>query len=383
MSFSEVPDESWPEEKLLDLVRLIGQGAAADPLLSLSALEQLSKRTIKDEVGVTKALLEAARLRGESDPATQMIVSCLISLCERSSMCLNMFAEELNNACTNENSAYCSSLVFKGLSQDRQSTLAPIIFDLALQRGGSAMLWIGSISYPEVRKVMAARVSIFLNSNSSNTILRAAQIARVLSQPENSSSMVTVLDKAVSGWYGMMRKQIETEVCNYLSVNPDPAASNSLLQILKENTIPQIGKTIAAVSNEDLVSKLLDLAEASWREFQRENNNAYEITYRVLQILPQISPQFFDVNKLLSAEDLIEIKGANSGIRQVVAKIGKEAQPRLFELLKSPKIPVYSFSVACLNDIGTTQDEMAEAFEPPPMIQLASFFFPGKNPADL
>ena len=46
-------------------------------------------------------------------------------------------------------------------------------------------------------------------------------------------------------------------------MDPDPAASNSTTPNSQENTNPQIGKTIAAVSNKDLVNKLLDLAEVS------------------------------------------------------------------------------------------------------------------------
>src|SRR5208283_4694735 len=163
------------------------------------ALDQLSRREIRNNEDATKALLEASFVKGGSNPAADLIASCLIGLCNKSDACFSIFSSYLSSYADDEFFHNCASSVIQGLGPERQKALVSTIIEAAVTVGHESSgprPWMTCITDLDARKSLASQLSTSLNSGSTPTVVKAVRAALEVSRPENLPIMLTILDRA-------------------------------------------------------------------------------------------------------------------------------------------------------------------------------------------
>jgi hypothetical protein len=282
-----------------------------------------------------------------------------------------------------------AAAVIRGLGPSQQDYIAPTVLELAMNRGElpkatSLMECLRSISSSTAIQSMVSQLNDYLKRGTPARVLSAAHVARRISSPDNLEMMLSALEKSTKGWYKPHNEQIQAEICGYLKDHPDGRATTSLIEILRKDISPEASAAVLALSNKDVVDKLLDLMENSLKEhFLNPNGMSWQTAIGCCRLLPEFDSSLVDFKRLFSMGQLFGWTDSAYSMRKAAVKAGKPVQPLLFDLLKSAGSDQYSFAMTCLDEMGVSIDEISAVFEPPPMVQLIDFFYPNSSPQSL
>jgi len=117
---SELPDESWSEEKILELLSADVSGSSTSKEVRVICLDELRRRkTINQVDRATEVLLEIARLHGKSTPESSMIVELISRLANSEETAFGKLYDEMMTY-KDDNSLYCFARITRKLEDEKK-----------------------------------------------------------------------------------------------------------------------------------------------------------------------------------------------------------------------------------------------------------------------
>ena len=369
---SELPDESWSEEKILDLLNLSISGSATKQNRVLCLDELRKRKSIKRTDEVMDLLLEIAKVHGRSTPESSMIIELVSKLVNLEEIAFHKLYDKM--VYHDDNLLYCYARIIRNLEDAKKK-------NKCMQRLLSFLM--GSDSFTNITDEMYQTLVTTDNEDINKEIveatlpyLRVPDAFKVVYAVKITSKLASeflleiesVIERTLKGWYDGHQLEILKNICNYLGRIKEERTIPPLLQILKSdlNLNDITPKALASVidSYPKTIVKI-------WEFLEKEKDHYSSILLVFAEMKTSI-----DLEKLFSVVDIDLRKWRpREALKNIMIKEGEQAKPLLFEMVKDKDPIRYAFAVDCLEEIGVSIEEYSKVFEKPPILQVYEFFY--------
>ena len=369
---SELPDEGWSEEKILELLNLNISGSATkeNRVLCLDILRKRSDVQRTDKV--MDVLLKLAEHHGRSTPESSMIVELVSRLANLEEIALKKVLNKMISM--NDNLLYCFARIIRNLEDVKKKVCTPRLLQFLMSYDSFTNITeemfqtLVTIDNEDINKELVKATLPYLKTAEIVKLVHAVGIISTLAS-EYISELEVVIERALSGWYDAHRGKILKNIVDYFR------------RIKDEKTIPHLLRIIQSdvnLNDIDLNSKALALVVDShpkainqlW-EFLEKNNERYP---SILMVFAEMKTGI-DLKRLLSVDDIDLNKWRpKRALKNIMIKSGDRAKPSLFKMIKDNDEVRYTFALECLEEIGVSIEEYSEVFEKPPILQVYEFF---------
>lgn len=368
---SELPDESWSEEKILELLNQNISGSSACQEVRLICLDELRKRRkIKRVDAVMEALLKMAKVRCRSTPESSMVVELISRLANLEE---SAFQRLLNTMISiQDDLLYCFAKIIRNLEDAKKKICIPrllsflMMYDSFTNITNEMYRTLVGVENKDIKKDIVKATLPYLKTADAFKVVYGVKITSKLAS-EFISELELVTKRALNGWYDGHKEEILKNICNYFGRIKDEKSIPYLLQILRSGFENEVVPT-ALASIIDTHPKTINQI---WEFLEKEKEHYPSILEAFAEMETSI-----DLERLFSVVD-IDLNKWRPGeaLKKIMIKTGERAKPLLFELVKDRDQARYTFAVECLEEIGVSIEEYSKEFEKTPILQVYEFFY--------
>lgn len=372
-----LPDESWPEEKVLELLNASISGSGEEERRRrLVCLDELQKReTIKQVDKVMETLLDYAKIHGRSTPASSMITKVLSRLANSEE---TAFRKMLNTTLQerNDNLLYCFARITLNLEDVKKKECMLLLVSLLMLCDSFTNITeemcqtLVSSENGDINKGIVDATTPHLQVPRPVEVLYAVRIVCALSS-EFISGLESVIERALDGWYDARRIEILKNICDYFGRIKEKKGIPYLLQILKKsnsrNTIlfEELSKALASI-----LDAHPEMMEQIWEFLEKHEGHHPSILKALAEMKTHI-----DLEKLFSGVKIDWSKWEpKEALKRILINEGDISKPFLLEMIKEKDQNCHSFTLECLEELGVSIEEYSKVFEKPPILQVFEFF---------
>ena len=372
-TITELPDETWPEEKILELLNDNITGPSASKELRVVCLDILRKRSVIEKIDeVIEILLKLVEYRGRSIPESSMIVELISRLANLEESAFKKLLSRMIR--WQDNLMYCFARIIRNLEDPKKGECMPRLLEFLM----------GYNSFTNITKEMFQTLVTAHNEDINKRIVKATlpyirvadpykvvyavKIISRLGSAEVLSKLELIIERALTGWFNGHKEEILTNICSYFRRIKDERSARRLLQIIKSgfNREQIASKALARV-----VDAHPEVMDEIWDFLQKEK----ELYFPILMVLEEMKT-IVDVERLFSIADIeLGIQSVRQTSRKIIKKAGQQAKPLLLSMIKDKHYVRYTFALNCLEEIGVSIEEYSRVFDKHPILQIYEFFY--------
>ena len=369
---SELPDETWSEEKILETLDSNISGKSARKEVRVVCLDMLQKRsTIKRIDEVMDVLLKLAKYRCRSTPESSMIVELVSRLANLEEAAFKKLLGKMISI--DDDLLYCFARIIRNLEYEKKKESMPRLLRFLMSCD----------SFTDITEEMYQSLITMDNEDINKEIvkitlpyLKTAEIVKLVYAVKITSRLASqflselelVTERALNGWYDRHNETILKDICNYFGRIKDKRSIPLLLRILKLGA-----RAIEEVASKALASIIDSHPKAInqiWHFLEKDKEYYPSILITFSKMKTRV-----DLEKLLSVIDIDLSKWRpKEALKTIIIKVGIQAKPSLFEMIKDKDENKYKFALECLEEIGVSIEEYSRIFEKPPILQVYEFF---------
>jgi len=371
-TISELPDESWSEQEILELLDDNISGSSAQKEVRVVCLDMLRKRSDIQRIDkVMDVLLKLAEHHGRSRPESSMIVELISRLANLEESAFKKLLSKMIRR--QDNLLYCFARIIRNLEDPKKKECMPRLLEFLM----------GSDSFTNITEEMFQTLVTADNEDVNKGIVKATlphirvadpykvvyavKIISRLGSVEVLSKLELIIDRALTGWFNGHKEEILTNICSYFRRIKDERSAPLLLQIIKSGFNRE---RIASKALASVVDTHPEVMDEIWDFLQKEKE-----LFPILMVLEEMKTSV-DVERLFSIADIeLGIQSVRQTSRKIVIKAGKQAKPLLLKMIKDKHHIRYTFALECLEEIGVSIEEYSKVFENPPILQIYEFFY--------
>jgi len=352
---------------------------------------RIASNSVQDKEGTVRILLDMATLHGNTKPESSLIIESL-------ELCINkyeVFQIVLDRVENHEDKLFlCFSKVALSLDYGKmKQAIKPLVLFL-MTRGA-----INDVGVEEVHESLVAlgnknlsqdivkETSPYLDSLPSRicAIIFSVKLCAKFADHKLLEKMKDVLKKSMKGYFPAHGHKIEKDICQFFERVRDLRSLPTLMELLKIRTNTSyyhITEAIAKVLDthpyrvEYVIEQLHD---------NRKNGKIIDV---ILQCFHEMETPKIDARKLLGSIRInwwSKHPSVRTSLHRLIVKLGEQSKPALFEILREKE--KYDFALACLKNIGISNEELSKIFPKPPTLQIYNFLYSkarsSKIPKDL
>ena len=369
---SELPDESWSEEKILELLNDNIAGPSARKEVRVVCLDILRKRSTIERVDrVMEILLKLAKHHGISTPESSMIDELVSRLANLEEIALKKMLNKMISM--NDNLLYCFARIIRNLEDVKKKVCTPRLLQFLMNYDSFTNITeemfqtLVTVDNEDINKELVKATLPYLKTAEIVKLVHAVGIISRLAS-EYISELEVVIERALSGWYDAHRGKILKNIVDYFRRIKDERTIPHLLRIIQSdvnlNDIDLNSKALASVvdSHPKAINQL-------W-EFLEKNKEHYP---SILMVFAEMKTGI-DLKRLSVVDIDLNKWRPKRALKNIMIKSGDRAKPSLFEMLKDKDEVTYTFALECLEEIGVSIDEYSKVFVKPPILQVFEFF---------
>lgn len=370
---SELPDESWSEEKILELLKHYAVGSTGKHHdLRLLYLDELRRRTIKRVDEVSEILLQMMKEHGMSTPESSLIVELFSKLVNSEETAFKRLLDGMISIQSPQ--LYCFAKIVRNLDDINKKMISAkrllsllMCCDSFTNVTGEMYQTLVEMDNEQINKDIVEATLPYLEVVDPFKVVYAVRIISSLASADLIPKLKPTMMRALDGWYGAWKDDILTNICSYFKRIKDERTIPYLLQILRSDFNREAVTSKALASVIDAHPKAIT---EIWGFLEKEKEHYLPILMALEEMKTSI-----DVERLLS---LIEINwgqwAPKESLKNIMTKAGKQAKPSLFKMVKDKNEVIYTFALECLEEIGVSIEEYSKVFEKPPILQVYEFF---------
>jgi len=367
---SELPDESWSEEEILESLNQNISGSSACQEVRLICLDELRKRRkIKRVDAVMEALLKMAKVRCRSTPESSMVVELISRLANLEE---SAFQRLLNTMISiQDDLLYCFAKIIRNLEDAKKKICIPRLLSFLMMYDSFTNITkemyrtLVGVENKDIKKDIVKATLPYLKTADPFKVVYGVKITSKLAS-EFISELELVTKRTLNGWYVGYREEILKNICNYFRRIKDEKSIPYLLQILRSDFENEVVPT-ALASIIDTHPKTINQI---WEFLEKEKEHYPSILGAFAEMETDI-----DLERLFSVVDIDLNKWRpKEALKKIMIKAGERAKPLLFELVKDRNQVRYAFAVECLEETGVSIEEYSNVFEKSPILQIYEFF---------
>ena len=372
---SELPDESWSEEKILELLNQNISGSSARQEVRLVCLDELRKRRKMKRVdAVMEVLLKMAKVRCRSTPESSMIVELISRLANLEE---SAFHRLLNTMISMQDDLlYCFAKIIRNLEDAKKKICIPRLLSFLMKYDSFTNITdemyrtLVGVENKDIKKDILKATLPYLKTADPFKVVYAVKITSKLAS-ELISELELVTKRALNGWYDGHKEEILKNICNYLGRIKDEKSIPYLLQILRSGFENEVVPTALA----SIIDTHPKTIKQIWEFLEKEKKHYPSMLEAFAEMETSI-----DLERLLSVVDIDLNKWRpKAALKKIMIKAGERAKPLLFEMVKNKNEVRYTFAVECLEEIRVSIEEYSKVFEKSPVLQLYEFFYEQKK----
>lgn len=374
---SEIPDESWSEEKILELLNrsISGSATKENRILCLDALRK--RKTIKQTDEVMELLLEIAKVHGRSTPESSMIIELISRQANLEETAFNKFYDKMVYP-KHDNLCYCYARIIRNLEDAKKRKCMQRLlwhlmsYDSPTDVTDEMYQTLVTMDNADINKEIVEATIPYLRGPDTFKVVYAVRITSKLAS-EFLLEIEPVIERTLKGWYdGQHKVEILENICNYFGRIKDERSIPQLLHLLKSDlyshtTLVDITpKALASVidSNPETIASIWEFLEK-----EKEHHSS------ILTVFAEMKTSI-DLKKLFSVVDIdLSMWRPRGALKTIMIKAGEQAKPLLLEMVKEEDQTTYEVAIDCLGEIGVSIEEYSKVFEKPPILQIYEFFY--------
>ena len=369
---SELPDESWSEEKILELLDSNISGSSARKEVRVVCLDMLRKiGTIKRIDEVMDILLKLARYHGRSTPESSMIVELISRLANLEETAFKKLLGKMISV--QDDLLYCFARIIRNLEVEKKKESMPRLLQFLMSYDSftnitEEMYHSLVTMYDEnINKEIVKMCRPYLRTAENVKLVYAVKITSRLAS-EFLSELELVMERALNGWYNGHNEKILKDVCNYFGRTKDKKSIPLLLQVLKLESHDI--KEVASKALASIIDSHPKAINQVWHFLEKDT----ECYPAILMTFAKMESSI-ELDKLLSVIDIDLSKWRpKEALKTIILKAGTQAKPLLFEMIKDKDENKYKFALQCLKEIGVSIEEYSRVFKKHPILQIYEFF---------
>lgn len=344
---------------------------------------RITSNSIQNKDDTIRILLDMATLHGNTKPESSLIIESL-ELCINKYEVFQIVLDRLEN---HEDKLFlCFSKVVLSVDYNKKRQSIKPLIDFLMTRDSEGDIsaidvydCLISLGNEKLGRRIVEEASLHLDSSPSRicTIIFSVRLCSRFADNKLSPNMLEVLKKSMKGYFPAHSHKIEKDICQFFERVRDLRSLPTLMELLKVRTNTSyyhITEAIAKVLDthpyrvEDVIEQLYD---------NRKNGKIIAV---ILQCFDEMETPKIDARKLLSS---IRINWwskhpfVNTSLHRLIVKLGKQSKPALFEILREKE--KYDFALACLKEIGISDEELSNIFPKSLIFQIYDFFYRGKR----
>ena len=367
----ELPDKSWSEEKILELLNrsISGSATKENRLLCLDALRK--RKTMKQIDEVMDLLLEIAKVHGMSTPESPMLIELISRLANSEDIALDLLLSKMVKP--NDALSYCFARIIRNLEDAKKNKCIQCLLSLLMRCDSFTNITkemyqtLVTIDNEDINKEVVKASLPYLRVSDSFKVVYAVKITSKLAS-EFLLEIESVMERALKGWYDGHQVEILKNICNYLGRIKDERTIPHLLQILKSDL------KLNDITPKALASVIDSYPKAIvkiWEFLEKEKEHYPSI----LTVFAEMGTTI-DLEKLFSVVDIDLSKWQpRKALRTIIIKAKEQGKPLLLEMVKDEDQTRYEFAIDCLGEIGVSIEEYSKVFEKSPILQVYEFFY--------
>ena len=376
---NELPDESWSEEKIIELLNCNISGSATEETRLLCLDELRKRKTIKQIDDVMELLLEIAKVHGKSMPESSMVVELILRLVNLEEIAFNKLYDKM--IYQNDNLLYCYARIIRNLEKAKKKKCMPHLLSFLMGSGSFTDITdemyqtLVTTDDEDINKEIVEATLPYLRVSDAFKVVYAVKITSKLSS-EFLLEIEPVIERALKGWYNGHQLEILKNITDYFGRMKDQRSIASILQIMKSDFNSD---NVFADSSALALASVID-------SHPKEIDKIWEFLEKEKEHYPSILMAFAKMRTSINLQKLFSIVDIDLGkwrpreaLRNIMIKAGKQAKPLLFKIVKDKDQVRYEFAMRCLEEIGVSVEEYSKVFEKPPILQVYEFFYEQKK----
>lgn len=374
-TISELPDESWSEEKLLESLRSNASGSSVENHEGRRVLldELRRRKTIKHIDEVVEVLIDYEKKWGMSNPESSLIIELLSKATNLKDSAFKKWFDDMVIS-KDDKSLYCNAMITKNLKEKKKRSCIQPFLSLLMGCGSftgttSRMCQtLLDIDNRDIQNDIIGAALPYLRTADSFKVVYAVKIVTSLSS-DFVPELNLVIERTLTDWFAAYEKEILTDICSYYRRIQDEKSIPHLLKIVKSDFDGEerlASKALASVidSNPNTITQI-------WRFLEKEKKYYVSILIAFGEMVGGI-----DLKKLFSTVNIDLTKWRpREALRNIMIKAGEKARPHLLKMIQDRDQVTYTFARECLEEIGISIEEYSEVFEKPPILQMYEFFY--------
>jgi len=370
-TISELPDESWSEEKILELLDE-NIGPSAQKEVRVVCLDVLRRRDIQRIDEAMDVLLKSAEYHGRSTPESSMIVELISRLANAEESAFKKLLSRMIRL--QDNLMYCFARIIRNLEDPKKGECMPRLleflmgYDSFTNITGEMFQTLVTADNEDINKNIVKATLPHIRVADPYKVVYAVKIISRLGSAEVLSKLELIIERALTGWFNGHKEEILTNICSYLGRIKDERSTPRLLQIIKSGFNRE---RIASKALARVVDAHPEVMDEIWDFLQKEK----ELYFPILMVLEEMKTSV-DVERLFSIADIeLGIQSVRQTSRKIIKKAGQQAKPLLLSMIKDKHYVRYTFALNCLEEIGVSIEEYSRVFEKHPILQIHEFFY--------
>jgi len=370
-TISELPDESWSEEKILELLDE-NIGPSAQKEVRVVCLDVLRRRDIQRIDEAMDVLLKSAEYHGRSTPESSMIVELISRLANAEESAFKKLLSRMIRL--QDNLMYCFARIIRNLEDPKKGECMPRLleflmgYDSFTNITGEMFQTLVTADNEDINKNIVKATLPYIRVADPYKVVYAVKIISRLGSAEVLSKLELIIERALTGWFNGHKEEILTNICSYLGRIKDERSTPRLLQIIKSGFNRE---RIASKALARVVDAHPEVMDEIWDFLQKEK----ELYFPILMVLEEMKTSV-DVERLFSIADIeLGIQSVRQTSRKIIKKAGQQAKPLLLSMIKDKHYVRYTFALNCLEEIGVSIEEYSRVFEKHPILQIHEFFY--------
>lgn len=376
---SELPDEDWSEEKILESLRSNASGSSVEGHERRRVLldELRRRKTIKHIDAVVEILIDYEKKWGMSNPESSLIIELLSKATNLKESAFKKWFDDMVIS-KDDKSLYCNAVIIKNLKDKKKRSCIQPFLSLLMSCGSFTRTTrqmcqtFLNIDNRDIQNDIIGAALPYLRTADSFKVVYAVRIVTSLSS-DFVPELDLVIERTLTGWFAAYEKEVLTDICSYYRRIQDERSIPHLQKIIKSDFDGEerlASKALASVidSNPNTITEI-------WRFLEKEKKYYVSILIAFEEMETSI-----DVERLFSIVGidlgkLLHFSLPRQTLKNIVIKSGKQAKPLLLKMVKRKDEVRHTFALECLEEIGVSIEEYSEVFEKPPILQVYEFFY--------